>query len=366
MKRGHGLSWVILILCIVLVMQIEPIISWASRLIKEDYKLSNQVYFNLNNDFEHRAQIFTVDNAFVIVGRTAVQYISKAGDVIWEKDVSSQNVSVAPGKKVFALAEKKAGDVFIINQSGEIIAKHFGLGAIETIKLFNDQYVGVIKSDGEYVLLDKNLKTISSTTLPTGTVIDYDLDINNQNSILVILDLSRKAFNSKLVIISFNGNIISGSNIEQEIAYDIILYNNHIRILVDTGMLVFGYDGKKMEQKSMEQTIGAFAQSDGFWVYLVNSVNQSTVDEKPERFVKMDAKGEVIHEFSPPFTPIKQFRQFGEQLLLFNEEKVSIVDVTGKVIETYPGSEKIKAVHPLGTEGFAIEYINHLDIYLLK
>ena len=90
------------------------------------------------------------------------------------------------------------------------------------------------------------------------------------------------------------------------------------------------------------------------------------VEEKPERFVKMDAKGDIIHAFSPPFTPIKQFRQFGDQLLLFNEEKVSIVDVTGKVIETYKGSEKIKAVHPLGSEGFAIEYINHLDIYLLK
>lgn len=366
MKRGHGLSWVVLILCIVLVMQIEPIISWASRLIKEDYKLSNQVYFNLNNDFEHRAKIFTVDNAFVIVGRTAVQFISNTGDIIWEKDVSSQNVSVAAGQKVFALAEKKAGDVFIINQAGEIIAKHFALGPIDSIKIFKDQYVGVIKADGEYVLLDKNLKTISSTILPTGTVIDYDLDINNQNSVILILDLSRKAFNSKLVIISFNGNIISGSNIEQEIAYDLILYNNHIRILVDTGMIVFGYDGKKMEQKSIEQTIGAFTQSDGFWVYLVNSANQSMVETKPERFVKMDAKGDVVHEFSPPFTPIKQFKQFGDQLLIYNEEKVSIVDVNGKVVETYKGSELIKAVHTLGTDGFAIEYINHLDIYLQK
>lgn len=366
MKRGHGLSWVIFIFCIVLVMQFEPILSWASRLIKDDYKLSNQVYFNLNNDFEHRAQIFSVDDAFVIVGRTTVQYISKAGDIIWEKDVSSQNVSVAAGQKVFALAEKKAGDIFIINQSGEIIAKHFGLGAVESIKIFNDYYVGVIKSDGEYVLLDKDLKTISSTVLPTGTVIDYELDINNQNSVIVILDLSRKAFNSKLVIISFNGNIISGSNIEQELAYDMILYSNHIRILVDSGMLVFGYDGKKMEQKSIEQTIGAFTQSDGYWVYLVNTVDQSMVDNKQERFVKMDAKGEVIYEFAPPFTPIKEFKQFGEQLLIYNEEKISIVDATGKVTETYTGSEEIKAVHPLGAEGFAIEYINHLDIYLQK
>ena len=257
MKKS--LSLIVLLICILFVMmQFESIVSEASKLFNENYKLKNQIYFNLNNDFEYRAQIFTIDDAFVIVGRAKVQYISNEGELIWEKDVSSQNVSVAPGTNFFILAEKKAGDIFVINKQGEIIEKRFALGAIESVKSFDDGYVGVIKADHEFVLLDQKLKTVCSTKLPSGIILDYDLMANRQNIAFLLLDLNHTEFNSKLVITTFNGNIVSGSNIAEEIGYGMTLLKDKIVVLVDNALFYYDYNGKRIHEVNIEQTISSF------------------------------------------------------------------------------------------------------------
>jgi|GEM_PF-1127012 len=367
MKKGHGLSWLVLLLSILFVMQFENIISQASKLVDENYKRSNQIFFNLNNDFEFRAQIFTIEDAFLIVGRTSVQYISKEGLILWEKDVASQNVSVAAGSDFFVLAEKKAGDIFVINKKGEIIEKRFALGAIESIKCFDDTYFSVLKTDHALVLLDKKLKTVSSTMLPKGVIIDYEMDIDKQNIAVVLLDLSRKAFNSKLVLASFGGSIISGSNISGEIAYDMKLFKNHIAILVDTGILYYGFDGKLENAFASEQTISSFILEAQSWLYLMQpEVGTVPIDVKADRFVQLSGEGEILNTFEPPMTPIEGIKTFGENLVAYNQERVAIVNMAGKVVESYVGTEKIMDVHLIDDKSFAIEYINRLDIYTLK
>ena len=147
MNKRKGLSLFVLLMCVFFTMQFEAVLSQASKVIDDDYKLTNQVFFNLNNDFEYRAQIFSIEDAFIIVGRTSVQYISAEGKLIWEKDVSSQNVSVAKGEHSFALAEKKAGDIFVLNDEGKILKKRLSIGAIESLKVFDDAYYGVLKAN---------------------------------------------------------------------------------------------------------------------------------------------------------------------------------------------------------------------------
>ncbi len=367
MKRGHGLSWLMLLLSVLFVMQFENIVSQASKLVDENYKKSNQIFFSLNNDFEYRAQIFTIEDAFLIVGRTSVQYISSEGRILWEKDVSSQNVSVAAGSNYFVLAEKKAGDVFVINREGEIIAKRFALGAIESIQSFDDAYFGVLKTDNTLILLDKKLKTVCSTLLPKGVIIDYEVDIEKQNIAVVLLDLTRKEFNSKLVIASFGGSITSGSNISGEIAYDMKLFKNHIAILVDTGILYYGFDGKLENTFAADQTISSFILEAQPWLYLKQQEAVTLpIDAKTERLVQVSGTGKILNTFEPPITPIDGLKRFGENLVAFNTERVVIVNMAGKVVESYSGTEKITDVHLLGDKSFAIEYINHLDIYTLK
>lgn len=365
MKKS--LSLIVLLICILFVMQFESIVSEASKLFNENYKLKNQIYFNLNNDFEYRAQIFTIDDAFVIVGRAKVQYISNEGELIWEKDVSSQNVSVAPGTNFFILAEKKAGDIFVINKQGEIIEKRFALGAIESVKSFDDGYVGVIKADHEFVLLDQKLKTVCSTKLPSGIILDYDLMANRQNIAFLLLDLNHTEFNSKLVITTFNGNIVSGSNIAEEIGYGMTLLKDKIVVLVDNALFYYDYNGKRIHEVNIEQTISSFLLSNDSYLYLNNQGNNNiTIETPPEKLISLNAQGDILEDFKPDLLSVLGMKKLGDQLMIFNKDQVQIIGSAGEVKEVYNATDEIKAIHVINDTSFAIEYINHLDVYTQK
>ena len=367
MKKGQGFSLTILLICILCSIQFEAIVSQSSRLVAENYKRSNQIFFNLNNDFEYRAQIFTMDEAYVIVGRTSVQYISQEGKLKWEKDISSPNVSVARGNNQMILAEKKAGDIFIINKNGDIVEKRYALGAIESIKSYEDEYVGVLKSNHDFVLLDKNLKTICSTTLPKGTVIDYEVDLTSQTIAIAVLDLSRQAYNTKLVLTSFNGSIVGGSNLEKQIAYDMALHNGKIYVLTDMGISCFTFDGKLQDRYKVNQTISQFSLSENTWLYLiVDKIENTNVATQKNKMIQVGANNKIITEFKSPIDSVNGMMEISDGILMFNEEKVVLLNNEGKLLETYKGTEVIRAVHVVNKKSFAIEYMNHLDIFILK
>ncbi|GAB6107468.1 DUF5711 family protein [Fusibacter bizertensis] len=365
MKKS--LSLIVLLICILFVLRFESAVSEASKLFNENYKLKNQIYFNLNNDFEYRAQIFSIDHAFVIVGRAKVQYISDQGNLLWEKDVSSQNVSVASGTDFFVLAEKKAGDIFIIDKQGNITEKRFGVGAIESIKSFDNGYVGVIKTNHEFDLLDKKLKTICSTKLPSGTVLDYNLIASRQNISFLLLDLNHAEFNSKLVITTFNGSIVSGSNIAEEIGYGMKLMKDQIIVLVDNALLFYDYNGKRINELKIDQTISSFLLDSSSYLYLNNQGNNNiTIETPPEKLITVNAQGKTISEFKPDLLNIIGMKRIGDKLMIYSKDKVEIIGNSGDVEEVYNATDEIKAVHAINDTSFAIEYINHLDIYTQK
>lgn len=364
MKKGRALSWLVLLLCILLVMQFENVISQASRLVDQNYRMANKVFLGLNNDFEHRAQIITINDAFVIIGRTSVQYIASDGRMIWEKDVSSQNVSVGPGKNAFVMAEKKAGDVFVVNRKGEIENKRFSMGAISSVKMFDDGFVAVLKADNELMLLDDKLKTVCSTILPKGVIIDYEIDASKQNIAIILLDLSRKAFNSKLILTSFNGNIVSGSNLSEKIVYNMRLNRDKIAVLSDTGLLLFDFNGKLVDDTPFEQTLKNFSMDSDIVLHMTGNTNdQSLVSD---RLVIMNYSGETLKDLAVKIDDAIGVRAFGDRIIMFSDEVAVILDKEGKVSESYYGSESIKDIHIIGSHSFAIEYVNHLEIYTLK
>lgn len=365
MKKSISIA--ILIICIIFVMQFERIVSLATRLVDENYKKSDSIYFNLNNDFENRAQVYALKDAYIIVGRTKLQYISDKGILIWEKDITSQNVSVDTESKQMLLAEKKAGDLFLVNESGEIVQKRFAIGSIESVRCFSGDYFGVLKSDHEFLLLDKSLKTVSSTELPLGTIIDYKMNLERQNVAFLLLDLKHAEFNTKLIITTFNGNIVSGSNISEDIGYAMHLKKDKIMVLVDHAMMSFDYDGKKLSEATFDQTISQFKLSEHVYLFLNNANNTAmTVETPEEQMVVYDDNGNLLANFKPPFLDLLGVNLIEDKILLYNSEKLVIMDLSGNVKETYTVSEAIVNVHVMNSKSFAIEFLDHLDVYTLR
>ncbi|MBE0451076.1 MAG: hypothetical protein IBX70_09535 [Clostridia bacterium] len=369
MKKGSALSLTIFILSLLFVTQFDLVIAGVSKWINEDYVKTQEFVFNQNNNFEYRAEIITMDDAYVIVDPTEIKYVSSQGNPVWKKDLASQNVAVAGGKKIIVLSERKAGDVFVLSSKGEITAKVMGLGTVRQIKVFDDKYIGVLKEDSSLVLLDTKLNLVSTTQLPKGEILDFDLNIKSQDIVAILLDLSRKEFNTKLVLASINGNISSGSNLTQEIAYEMVIDEDRINVLVDSALLSYDYKGTLETRIPIERTISRFLfheKSDLIWIYVVNSVNDLSSPQKGNEILIFDSNGNTVAAFEPPFDDISGLAEFGDSVIIFGNRDIAVIDAAGKVLERYIGKDDIQKIHSIDNKSFGVEYNNRLEIYVKK
>lgn len=367
MKRNSKiLSAMILFLSLIFVMQFEGL---ATRVINDGYRLSSQTQFNLNNRFEYRAQIVTMETAYVIVDPTELIYISASGDPLWKKDIASQNVGASMGSKWMVLCENKAGDLFVLNQNGDIIAEHLGLGPIEEIKVLENTYIGILMKSGELILMSSKLELISATTLPKGSIIDYGLNNTHTDIVVTLLDLSRKSFNTKLVFLNLNGDIKSGSHIYESIAYHTALMSDKIVMVVDEGLLFYNYMGEIEKQITIDRTIQNFLFHDdeqAIYMHLIHGLSDLENPNPRSEMVVYTYGGEVVRTFEPPIDEILGMNAFGSNLLIYGKNEIAVLSSEGKVLFYERISDEIRAVHNIKDESYAIETINRLDVYIKK
>lgn len=362
-KRSRRLSVCVLALCLIASFGAEGIVHAAQKALMSGYRLNQRVYFTLNTDFEHRAQIFAAQEAYAIVGTSSIQWISKTGTPLWEKTLSSPNVSAAVGATHVILGEQKAGDLFLLNDQGTLVAKRYGLGKLKKLWFFEDEWVLALSSSGILTLMDATLETVFSHKLPKGEVIDCTLDTEAHKIGILLLDLTSKPFNSKLLFMSFNGDIASGSSFSEQIAYAAFHQKAETTIITDVGAYTVDEKGVQKEFIPFEGILKTFFKRNGFWGYFIPAQSDTLLpsDDTGNRvapFVNLESG------FACPMNACKGVLPLGQDFLVYSERTVMVVDIAGKTLQTLETEDPIRRIYAVGGKGFAIEHINYLDAYV--
>ncbi len=366
MKRN---SIILLCICLVIVLRFDLVTAQVSKLIKEDFKIVNDVIYNQNVDFEYRAVVKGIGDEYCVLDQSKLKLLNGDGTAIWEKEVSTQNVLYETGKSSVVMVEKKSGDIFIIDLDGKIRASKFGLGAVKGLKYFDEQYVGLLKTDGTLIVLDNKLETISHTVLPKGEIIDFSINIERQDIVAVVLDLSRKDFNTKLVIATFNGEIISGSNLFSEIAYALWLTKDTIYVPTDSQLMVYDYDCNLQSTQPFDRTVGKLLYDEKGHRFYFNVLNEAGQIENPKAenaILVYSESGEVIAEYDAVLKDIRGMQMMGNRLMIYNKEEVAFFNEKGDLVDRYKGDDEIVDVIVADSDHFGIAYINHVNIYMRK
>ncbi|MBF4695472.1 DUF5711 family protein [Fusibacter ferrireducens] len=369
MNKSRRNSFVIFVICLIIVLKFDLVIAQFSKWVKEDFKVINQVVYNQNVDFENRAEILKLGANYMVLDQSKLKMYDNEGLAIWEKEVSTQNILMASGKASIALVEKKSGDVFIVDLKGNIKASHFGFGGVKGLKYFNEKYVGLLKTDGTLTILNEKLEILSNTVLPKGEIIDFSINIERQDIVAVVLDLSRKDFNTKLVIATFNGEITSGSNLFSEIAYQLWLTEDQIKLITDSQMMAYDYDCNLEISVPFDRTVRKFfydPEQERFYFNVINEEGQIENPKAQNAIIAIDKSGETLIEFDASLDEIEGIKIMDNRLMAFNHEKIVFFDEAGKVVDTYVGKDEILDVIILDEKHFGVAYINHMDLYVLK
>jgi hypothetical protein len=366
MNRWRFFSAVCLILSLGLVFQANHIVRWFT---KTSFEKTQQIEFNKNSDFEYRATLTSMDDAFVVIEKDAVYLYDSSGIRLWSKQLSSQNTLVASGRQKMVLAEKKAGDIFVLDEKGNIMASVLGIGSMQSLKFFDDTYVGAIMTDGTLNIYDEKMNLMGVTKLPNGEMIDFGVNVKRQDIVMGILDLSRTDFNSKLVIAGFNGNIISGSNLIQDVIFDLDLTDDAMWITTDHQLRIYNYDSELLHEISLDRLINGIyfdKAAARMYLQLTNEESELSNPKSKQTLVCYDSGGNVIYDIPLTLTQINGIKGFGNKICIYNDNNVYFYDAEGNLLESYSTVEAIRDVLLTSANTFGIVYDNSMDIYVEK
>jgi len=362
-------SRLILIICIILVFGHREVIRYVSKVFNENYYKAESIEFNHNSDFENRAKILSLDKAYVVLESDALYYYDEYGNLIWSKAIMSKNTLISAGEKTMVIAEKKAGDVFVIDSNGDIVASILGLGSIQSIQYFEESYIGILKEDNVLSIYDVKMNLIGNTAFPDGQVIDYGINLPKEDVVAVLLDLSRTDFNSKLIVSTFNGDITSGSNLIEEIVYGIYLSKAQVIIVSDNHIRIFDYNTKRVSEIEMDRITHqmTFDEKEEILYVQVTNVQSEIENPKPKQSViAIDTRGKITSEFEVSIENVIGMTVFKDTLLLYNQNEIVSYKKTGEYVETYESDEMIYGIIHTKKKSFGVIFDNYMDIYREK
>lgn len=366
MKRGKFFSLVVLAMCLLGVFNYSQI---GHLFLQNDYKSIEEIDFNTNSDFENRASVAKVQSGFVILEKDTLKFYNAMGILLWTKPLNSQNTLLSTGNHKVVVAEKKAGDVFVLDENGDISASLLGIGAITDVRIFEDKILGVVKSDGNLNIYDEKLNLLGITKLPSGEMIDFEINTEKQDVVMGILDLSRTDFNSKIVIAGFNGNIISGSNLIQDVIFDIHLTSDYMWIITDRQIKLYDYDSQLIKEIDLDRLINVIYYDDDMqklYLQLTNGESQFDNPRAEQTLVSYDQDGNVLYDIDLTLESSTGMKTFGDKLCLYNENQMVFIESDGKINGNYKGKEVIRDVLLTHDNTFGIVYDNSIEVYVEK
>ncbi len=138
------------------------------------------------------------------------------GELIWEKEVETDALSLVGEGKYLYLVDKRRGHLVRIDEEGEIQASHYGLGELSFVSIEQDNVV--VLRPGEVIVLDRTLTEKRVHPIQNGEV----LHVKRFGDRLYFSQLifSEGTIGHDLYEYALNGLILEGHKFSGEIILD--------------------------------------------------------------------------------------------------------------------------------------------------
>lgn len=206
-----------------------------------------------------KTHVFCAAELVIEVANQKIVARDTQGNKKWEKPFYGQNPYIkAIGRKIF-LTDLDIGDAYILNQSGEIVAKKLGIGTIEEIKINNGTIAIWVSDDQKIKLFDESLKQNAEVLIDLSEITNWEIDVVRKMMMVSRLDTDENGLISHVQFYDFSGKLIQALSIPKEVVYHLAVHENELIILTDIGLSAYKIDdGKKVRQEIFSRPVGRF------------------------------------------------------------------------------------------------------------
>lgn len=367
-KGGGLLSLIVLILIGVLVFKFTFIMNSAIGF----FNFNKEAIEKINGvELEDVIDLNMYDSdgeSLYVVNSSKLEKIDENGQILWHKDIVNDNIILKSMNKEIFIVDKNQGDIFKIDDQGEILSSKYALGNIDNFKVNEESYCSFLSTDKKKIsILNRNLENVTEIEINSGDVLDYDISRENNIVVVSVLDLNETSVISKIVVFDLDGKMVGAFNYNNRILYKLNIKGDKVIALGDDILFSFTIkDGDQWENKITEDLVAQEFLPNGDVTLFLSEQESDLVESKMVKsIVSYDIEGneKFRKEITEDLDGIYSFNSITIGTL---EKEVLVFDDQGKLISRKSVPHKIDELKWITDDRFVVRSGKNLNFYKLN
>lgn len=376
-RRRRISSLIILLLCLLLTFNFETLVSFARGIFN-----IGGVQFQMVHTFKYTSpeppttdlslvkgqSVQSVGNRVLKAEGGKLQAYDVEGKLLWDKAFGGTRATFsAVGKRIF-LVEQGSGDLFIMDESGNVKAKREGLGKIDRVIAKREDIVILYKKiDKKILVLDGKGQDVATITLPYAEIMDLDYAPDLNLIGVSVFFIEKDYFHTSVFLFGTDGKMRGARSFNNQILYRIYGYKDRFIGMSDQAVTAFNDKDKDLWTEPVDQIMNRIdhnqAGDQGFNLVIEDKVLEDTRAENAVAVISPEGKWRLNEKIG---MVVDQLYLGDNRLALLGDSQITLMDFSGRVLGHKPVSTGLKQVLWIDDKNIGLAYADRFEWYRLS
>ncbi len=359
-------SWTILLIVAFVIFRFEAIAGSAWDMSTSGSSTTGTIASDYKVGYEDQTS-FYIGNGYVLKsGDGSLKMYDGGARPVWEKPLHGQDVLVDGTDKTLAVVEPTAGDLFLLDTEGSVVAKRFGVGQIKKMLHPSDGYVVCqMVEKNELLIFDAALESYARIPMPDGELLDLDVSATESLVALTMFRLEEDTYHSQILTYHLDGQAIGAINLKDKIILDLSVIGDTMIGVTDEQVFAYNISNELLWEYTVDRAIKkATVCADGMTVLnLIKSMDDLT-DPRPENVLEYVKDGEVLR-VQPIDFDIEVLKRREDRTVFSTSDRLYILSEKGNMESILDTGGNLRQFDFLDAKHLSVEFGDRLDIMKL-
>lgn len=376
-RRRRISSLIILIICLLLTFNIESLVSLARGAFNiggvqlqqiHTFKYTTPEVPSTELSLTRGQSVQRAGNRVLKAEGGKLQAYDVEGKLLWDKAFGGTRATFAAvGKRIF-LVEQGSGDLFIMDESGNVKAKREGLGKIDRVIAKREDVVILYKKiDKKILVLDGKGQDVATISLPYPEIMDLDYAPDLNLIGVSVFFIEKDYFHTSVFLFGTDGKMRGARSFNNQILYRIYGYKDRFIGMSDQAITAFNDKDKELWAEPIDQTINRMAQNaagdQGFNLVIEDKVLEDTRAENAVAVISPEGKWKLNEKIG---MVVDQLYLGDNRLALLGDSQMTLMDFSGRVLGHKAVETGLKEVLWIDDKNVGLAYADRFEWYRLS
>lgn len=192
--------------------------------------------------------VFALEDRIAFYSNAKLNCVDLEGNALWDRKMS-EDLILDQSRNDLLVVEKQKGNIYQIDNEGEIVRSLIGIGNVLDAKSYQDGSISIRLNDNKTLLYyDQAMKQRASIQVQEGTIIASSLNIDSQKVAILVLNEKKGKIQSDIYLYDLDGKFIEKTTVERLIL-DIFVTTTEVIIVGSEDVTSYDFEFNRTSQE---------------------------------------------------------------------------------------------------------------------